>query len=270
MLGDKESRYGRLMYGDCLERMKELGDGSVDMVFCDLPYGTTGCTWDEVIPMEKLWSEYKRVVKKGGAVVLTAVQPFTTTLVNSNLKGYKTSWVWEKGRAGNFMLAKYHPLKITEDVLVFNPHGGGAVNYYPIYRKGKPRVIGRVGKGYAEKKLQGNSIYQGMKNDFIATKGDRAIDEYYPVNVIKVRGAKRVKGMHPTTKPVGLVEYLLRTYSLEGNVVLDNTAGSGTTAEACINLRRKYICIERDEHWYGEMCRRITEVERKPKKLLIK
>ncbi len=220
--------------GDCLDLMQQIPDGSVDMVLCDLPYGTTVCKWDSVIPFEPLWAQYRRVTKRNGAIVLTACQPFTTALIASNMAGFKTSWVWNKKQSGGFATAKYHPLKVTEDVVVFS---SGTCLYNPQMRKGALRM-----KGGCRKQ---NNIQSGIKAGH-QTKND----DYYPTNIIEIVNP-RTPGSHPTQKPVALMEYLIRTYTNEGETVLDNCMGSGTTGVACINTGRKFIGIEKDEKYFA-------------------
>lgn len=235
-----------LMLGDCLERMKEIPDGSVDMVLTDPPYGTTACKWDSIIPLEPMWAELKRVIKPNGAIVMTASQPFTTVLISSNMKMFKYCWVWDKVRASNFFAAKFQPLNNTEDVVVFS-HGGcnnGAKNpvpYFPqgiencnIVAKNSKSVGGKIGDVHKTSMVRGGDYKQ-------TTTG-------YPNKVIRfIRDKKTV---HPTQKPVALMEYLIKTYTNEGETVLDFTTGSGTTGVACRNLNRKFIGIEVDENYF--------------------
>jgi site-specific DNA-methyltransferase (adenine-specific) len=234
----------KLMFGDCLERMKEIPDGSVDMILCDLPYGTTDAKWDSVIPFDSLWMEYERVVRKGGAIVLFAAQPFTSALVMSNVKQYKTSWVWNKSQSGGFATAKYHPLKITEDILVFCQ---GTANYNPQMRKGKARF-----KGGSKKQ---NELQSGLKQ--IEPKWS---DDYYPTNVLDFVSTRTGK-VHPTQKPTELCEYLIKTYSMQGQTILDNTMGSGTTLVAALNTGRKAIGIEMDKGYFDIAAKRIYEAQ---------
>ena len=212
----------KIIQGDCLEVMKGIPDKSVDMILCDLPYGTTACSWDTIIPFEPLWEQYKRIIKDNGAIVLTASQPFTSALVMSNPKMFRYCWVWNKKISGNPLLAKYQPLKINEDICVFSKDKH---NYYPEMRKGKMRI-----KGGGKSKLLNMEMSKSTN------------DNYYPVSIIEYSNAKR--GVHPTQKPVALFEYLIKTYTNEGNLVLDNCIGSGTTAMACKNLNRNFIGIE--------------------------
>jgi len=232
----------KLKQGNCLELMPQIPSGSVDMILCDLPYNTTDCKWDVLIPFEPLWAEYKRIIKKNGAIVLFSAQPFTSELVHSNIKNYKTSWVWYKSQSGGFATAKYHPLKVTEDVLVFCY---GTANYYPQMRKGKARF-----KGGSTKQ---NEIQSGLKH--VEAKWS---DEYYPTNILEFVSDRSGK-VHPTQKPVALCEYLIKTYTNEGEWVLDNCMGSGTTGVACVNTNRNFIGIEQEEKYFTIAKKRIDE-----------
>jgi site-specific DNA-methyltransferase (adenine-specific) len=231
-----------LRLGDCLEVMPTLAPASVDLILCDLPYGTTDCKWDSVIPFDLLWAQYRRIAKPNAAIVLTASQPFTTALIASNLKDFRYCWVWDKKISGNPFLAKRQPLKVHEDVCVFSvkPHA-----YAPQMRKGQMRT-----KGGGKSKL------------FDADLTSSINDEYYPTSIVEFSNAKR--GVHPTQKPVALMEYLIRTYTNEGDTVLDNCMGSGTTGVACANTGRKFIGIERDPGYFAIATRRIAEAEPAP------
>lgn len=220
---------------ECLQAMKRIPDGSVDMVMCDLPYGTTACKWDTVIPFEPLWAAYRRVCKKNAAIVLTASQPFTSALVMSNVKDFKYCWCWDKAMAANVMSLKHQPLKIHEDVVVF-AHSG-AVKYYPQMVLGKERVKG------------GHKAKSGIYGDQKAKTGVVS-DQYHPKSILSFSNASQVGRSHPTQKPVALMEYLIKTYTNEGELVLDNTMGSGTTGVACGNLGRRFIGIEQDEKYF--------------------
>ena len=222
---------------ECLEGMKKIPDKSIDMILCDLPYGTTACKWDAIIPFEPLWEQYERVIKDNGAIVLTASQPFTTKLIDSNIDLFRNCWVWNKKISGNPLLAKHQPLKVHEDICVFSKKRH---NYYPQMRKGKMRK-----KGGGRSKL------------FDMEMSAKYSDEYYPISIIEFSNAKR--GVHPTQKPVALFEYLIKTYTKEGETVLDNCMGSGTTAIACINTNRNYIGFELDEGYYKVSLDRIEE-----------
>ena len=235
----------KLLQGDCLELMKDIPDGSIDMILADLPYGTTACKWDTIIPFEPLWEQYERIIKDNGAIVLTASQPFTSALVMSNPKMFRHEWTWDKKLAANFMGARYSPLKVTEDVLVF---GKKRVNYMPIMRKGKGRYKG----GHKARE----SIYGKQE----ANKGVWS-DEYFPKSIIEISNASRRNKLHPTQKPVALMEYLIKTYTNEGDTVLDNVMGSGTTGVACKNLNRNFIGMELDEEYFKIAKERIEKHE---------
>jgi site-specific DNA-methyltransferase (adenine-specific) len=227
----------RLMEGDCLELMREIPDGSVDMILCDLPYGTTVCKWDSVIPFDALWAQYDRVKKLGAAVVLTASQPFTSALVMSNITAFKYQWVWKK-RPVNFLNAKHQPLRDVEDVLVF--YGGGLYN---------PQGL------IAKKRVNRRS----NSTETVGTHGYENMSEFtnYPRQTLEVMDGER--GSHPTQKPVALMEYLIRTYTNEGDTVLDNCMGSGTTGVACMNTGRKFIGIEQDSRYFEIAKKRIYD-----------
>lgn len=238
-----------LHMGDCLDVMKDIQGGSVDMVLCDLPYGTTACKWDSVIPFEPLWREYKRLCKPNAAIVLTASQPFTSALVMSNAKAFKHSWVWNKRFAANFAVAKYQPLKIHEDVVVFS---FGTAAYTP--QKTQRETPIRLGKNVSK---SGSSNLQTAKPEYdgkiYTNKNPESILFY------DTRAEGQIK-FHPTQKPVALMEYLIRTYTNEGETVLDNTMGSGTTGLACKNTGRSFIGIERDPEYFRIASDRINGV----------
>ena len=226
-----------LMKGDCLKRMKEIESGSVDMILTDPPYGTTACKWDSIIPLEPMWEHLKRIIKPNGAIVMTASQPFTTTLIASNMEMYKYCWVWEKTRASNPYLAKKQPLRAHEDVLVF---GLNTPAYNPQKTDGSEYTISsKAGGRVAGDKKTNNKQYEGKK------QGGR-----YPRTVQKISNSAAEVGLHPTQKPVALMEYLIKTYTNEGETVLDFTMGSGTTGVACKNLNRSFIGIEMDDKYF--------------------
>lgn len=236
----------QIIQGDCLEVMKDIPDNSVDMVLCDLPYGTTACKWDTIIPFEPLWEQYKRIIKDNGAIVLTASQPFTSALVMSNVKMFKYSWVWNKKIAGGFMVAKYRPLQVVEDVLVFSKN---KTIYFPEMRTGKLRSK----KNKARINGDVTENFKGLKGNF----DGGVYDQYYPVNLIEFSNADRKGKVHPTQKPVALFEYLIKTYTNEGDLVLDNCAGSGTTGVACKNLNRNFILIEKEPEYIDIIKKRL-------------
>jgi hypothetical protein len=241
----------QLMLGDCLERMSEIEDGSVDMVLCDLPYGTTSNAWDSIINLPALWQEYTRICR--GRVVLTAAQPFTSLLVMSAPRRFKHSWTWVKPRATGFQNAKRAPMRATEDILVFcdgryNPQG--LVRVDKVCRNSRSAGGGNVRGAIAE------SVGRGS----LRTPGSTYIQEFtnYPRNVLEFgldEGAK----VHPTQKPVALLEYLIRTYTNDGETVLDNTMGSGSTGVAAAKTGRRFIGIEREPKYYEIAQRRISD-----------
>ncbi len=244
-LPNDQERYA-LMLGDTLEKMAEIPDGSVDMVLCDLPYGTTACKWDVVIPFEPLWAAYRRVCKRNAAIVLSASQPFTSALVMSNPKMFAYEWVWEKSKASNFLLARKQPLKAHENILVFSD---GAPRYFPQMDSGKPfKGAGRSKKG-SKTDLVNDVPNPAFRNDNEGTRFPRSV-RYFVT-------AESEGCHHPTQKPVALMEYLIRTYTRENELVLDNTMGSGTTGVACGNLGRRFIGIERDEGYFAAARQRI-------------
>ena len=234
--------YNQIYCGDCLELMKDIPDGSIDMILCDLPYGTTACKWDTIIPFEPLWKQYERIIKKNGAIVLTASQPFTSALVMSNPKLFKYCLIWEKNVNSNFMLAKKQPLRYHEDITVF-------YKKQPCYN---PQMT--EGAYYKRKRYDGEILNTDCFNSKFIRK-DSESNKRYPKSIIKIPRDERQ--VHPTQKPVALFEYLIRTYTDEGDLVLDNCAGSGTTGVACINTNRNYILIEQEEEYCEIIKRRI-------------
>lgn len=232
-----------LLHGDCLERMKEIPDGSVDMILTDPPYGTTACKWDSVIPLEAMWAHLKRVIKPNGAIVMTAAQPFTTTLIGSNMKMFKYCWVWEKSRVTGVLNAKKQPLRCVEDIAVFyqkqclyNPQGVSECDR-------KTSTGGTSGGG-------GSNNYGKVREGTY-----RQTQTGYPRQILKVGSAGRT--VHPTQKPVALMEYLIKTYTNPGGWVLDFTMGGGTTGVAAMQTGRRFIGIEMDAGYYGVSCGRV-------------
>ena len=240
----------RIYNEDCLEGMKRIPDKSVDMILCDLPYGTTACKWDTIIPFKPLWEQYERVIKDNGAIVLTASQPFTSALVMSNPRAFKHSWVWHKKNAGNVLTAKYSPLKTTEDVLVFSKKGK-RVNYYPIFS------YGHKDRSQDKPMKKKTDLFSSIKSGEFKPGNNKPGDARYPKHLIEFSNASRVGVVHPTQKPVALFEYLIKTYTNENETVLDNCMGSGTTAIACMNTNRNYIGFELDENYYKKSLERI-------------
>ena len=233
-----------LRLGDCLEIMKTIEDNSIDAIICDLPYGTTACKWDSVIPFEPLWKQYKRIIKDNGAIVLFGSQPFTATLVNSNTKMFKYEVIWEKDKASNFMLAKRQIQKYHENILIFYDK---QCTYNPI--KWKSNKISNIG-GKSRKRFKEGSVVGNVKIDrYIPSSKLR-----YPKSIIKVNTPKANdkdnKCLHPTQKPLELLEYLVKTYTNKNDTILDNTMGSGTTMLACKKLGRNGIGIEKEEKYF--------------------
>ena len=237
----------KVFLGDCLDVMPQLPDKSVDMILCDLPYGTTACKWDVIIPFEPLWKQYCRLIKNNGAIVLTASQPFTSLLVTSNLKMFRYEWIWDKGRGSNPLLANKQPMKAHENIVVFsiNP-----TQYFPQMTEGTPYQVPRTGGNRTNSITGTTSDKKGFSQSTDSTKR-------FPLSIQKASihcGSK----LHPTQKPVKLFEYFIKTYTNEGETVLDNCAGSGTTAIACLRTNRQYICIEKDEKYYQLILNRIA------------
>ena len=237
-----ELELNKIYNEDCLEGMKRIPDGSVDMILCDLPYGTTACKWDTIIPFEPLWEQYERVIKDNGAIVLTASQPFTSALVMSNPDIFRYEWIWEKEQGVNFLLAKKQPMKVHENILVFSRK---QTTYKPQMTYGKPYVSGKGDSG----EVTGRVVKKQTKNN-----GTR-----YPRSVQRIN---RETGIHPTQKPVALFEYLIKTYTNEGETVLDNCMGSGTTAIACLNTNRNFIGFELDKGYFDIANERINKCKR--------
>lgn len=236
--------------GDCLELMRALPEASVDMILCDLPYGTTACAWDSVIPFDLLWAEYRRITKEGAAIVLTASQPFTTALIASNLREFRYCWYWNKNKVTGFANAKKQPLRCVEDVAVF-------YKSRPTYNPQGLRPFGKtVNKGTSAggASVQGEAIGNGRG---ALRSGADYVQEFtnYPRQVLEI--SSEGKTVHPTQKPVALMEYLVRTYTNEGDTVLDNCMGSGTTGVACVNTTRRFIGMERDISYFQIACERI-------------
>ena len=233
----------KIYLGDCLELMpKHVEDKSVDMIFCDLPYGTTQNKWDSVIPLDELWSEYKRVIKDNGAIVLFAAQPFTSTLIVSNPKMFKYCWVWDKNRSSGALNCNRMPLRYHEDITVFYKK---QCTYNPQMTKGKMMSKGgsKGGGSYGKTKEKRNLS-----------------DTYYPRSIQTFKGCHNMTGkVHPTEKPIELIEYMIKTYTNEGDLILDNTCGSGTTGRGAKNLNRNYIMMEQDETYYEIANKRLED-----------
>ena len=238
----------KVILGDCLEVMKDIPDKSIDMILCDLPYGTTACKWDTIIPFEPLWEQYKRIIKDNGAIVLTASQPFTSALVMSNPDMFKYEWIWFKNVPTGMAQSRYSPMKYHESILVFSK------NPIKIFNK---IMEDRVGKG---KDCYKYEHYCGENNHVKMNKVKKFYDVKLvnPSSVLLFNVAPNRKGkLHPTQKPVALFEYLIKTYTNEGDLVLDNCAGSGTTGVACKNLNRNYILIEKEQEYIDIINKRL-------------
>lgn len=237
-----------LRLGDCLEVMKTIEDKSIDAIICDLPYGATNCKWDSVIPFEPLWFEYERLIKDNGAIVLFGNEPFSSLLRTSNLKLYRYDWVWEKTKATGFQNSKIQPMRKYENISIFYKHK-------PTYNP----------QGLIEKQDKKTNVRSGnIKNEhsFNTYKGKKPSAEYtnYPTNIIKFKNASGKGHLHPTKKPLELIEYLVKTYTNENETILDNTMGSGTTMLACKKLNRNGIGIEMDEDYFNIAKNRINDL----------
>ena len=240
-----------LINGECLEEMEKLINQGIkaDMILCDLPYGTTACKWDNIIPFEKLWRQYERIIKENGAIILFGTQPFTSDLIKSNIKRFKHELIWQKNRSGSCFTAKYRPVSKHENILVF---GKGRLTYHPQMIDGKPY--------YRTHRVSGNAVNNhkigfNIKESITDNKGERypGSVQFFPQNW------RRQDQLHPTQKPVELCEWLISSYTDEGDLVLDNCMGSGTTGIACKNLNRGFIGIELDEKYYDIAKKRIKQ-----------
>lgn len=250
----------KIYFQDCLEGMRLINDKSIDMILCDLPYGTTACPWDSIIDLNRLWMEYERIIKTQGCIALFGSEPFSSSLRMSNIKLFKYDWIWEKGRASGFVHAKNKPMKAHEIISIFSKgttvhktQSKDRMNYYPQMETGKPykKTITQVNTG------QLNHIPSQSNLDFVGTINDNN-GVRYPRSVLKF-SFHNVGNFHPTQKPQDLCEYLIKTYTNSGDLVLDNCIGSGTTALACMNLKRNFIGFENNEKYYKIACKRIKQ-----------
>lgn len=233
-----------VVHGDCLIEMQKIPDKSIDMVLCDLPYGTTQNQWDSLIPLNKLWEQYERIIKDKGVIILTSQGVFTAKLILSNEKLFKYKIVWEKSKSTNFLNAKKQPLRKHEDICVFYKN---QPVYNPQMRKGEA-----YNKGFRKDQLTGS--YGDFKSVEVKSNGDR-----HPIDVVYFKTAESEGAVyHPTQKPVALFEYLIKTYTNEGDLVLDNCAGSGTTGVACRNLNRNFILIEKEPEYIDIINKRLA------------
>ncbi len=230
----------KLFHGDCLEVMKDIPDKSVDMILCDLPYGTTKCKWDTIIPFAPLWEQYNRTIKDNGAIVLFASQPFTTQLIYSNLKLFKYEIIWDKVNISNPMLAKKQPLKSHENICVF-------YKKQPTYNPQMEEGVAWKRGGSGAKNSKHNAFELNLERECVADKTNKK----YPKTIWKCSNSNRIDRLHPTQKPTKLLEHLIKTYTNEGEVVLDNCMGSGSTGVACVNTNRRFIGIELDEKYFN-------------------
>ena len=252
----------KLYHGDCLEVMKQIPDKSVDMILCDLPYGTLSSGWDKIIPVESMWNQYRRIIKDNGAIVLFAQQPFTSLLVSSNIKEFRHNIVWHKDKCSNFIHAKNQPRKTTEDILVFSKEGSGFVHnsknkciYNPQMTKRKPRKpTPKTKRSNLLNEVRGESCDLESGKDFIP-------DMSYPENIVYFKTEHKNR-YHICQKPQNLLEYLIKTYTDENMTILDNCMGSGSTGVACMNTGRNFIGIELDPQYFEIAERRIKELEK--------
>ena len=252
-----------LHHGDCIEKMKLIPDDSVDLVLCDLPYGSTKCKWDTVIDMAELWKHYKRIVKKpSGVILLFGQQPFTSMLVSSNYEWFKYNLIWKKNKTTQFLLANYRPMKCTEDICVFSKGGAAAASRHKGNMTYNPQgltpvnIVKRNSKERIGKMLN-QEHHLGPNNKLTSNTEYTQSFTNYPNELINFDIESNT--IHETQKPVKLIEYLIRTYSNENDVVLDNTMGSGTTGIGCINTKRRFIGIEKDDKYFKLSSDRITK-----------
>ena len=238
--------HSTLVNADCFDVFPFIKDKSIQLILADLPYGTTACKWDSILPLDKLWKQYKRIIKDNGAIVLTASQPFTTKLISSNYEMFKYEWIWEKDGGSNFATVKYMPMKEHENIVVF---GNGKI----LYNEQRQERIGSR-KGKVTK-----TIDSGRKDSVYGTQ-DGGLEMVVPELRCprSIQRFTRERGEHPTQKPVALMEYLIKTYTNKGDMVLDNTMGSGTTNLACLKLNRKSIGIEKEKQYYDVAVRRLS------------
>ena len=238
----------KILQGDCLELMKDIPDGSVDMILADLPYQTTQCRWDTIIPFEPLWEQYKRIIKPNGAIVLTAQQPFTSALIMSNSKMFRYEWIWLKNSGSGFLNASKMPMKKHENILVFYKK---LPTYNPQNLLKVDKII-KTRKTFSKNTALGNIGVKNLGKEYLSKATN------FPISV---QFCEEEKGLHPTQKPVALFEYLIKTYTDEGDLVLDNVAGSGTTGIAAMNTNRNFILMEQEPEYVEIIKKRLAENE---------
>ena len=238
------------MHGDCLERMNEIPDNSIDCVITDLPYGTTKCKWDVLIPFDEMWGQVNRIIKENGAICLFGSEPFSSALRLSNVKNYKYDWIWDKVTARGHLVANKRPMQQTENISVFQSKK--AHSYYPqMIDRPEDKICVRKTREYGRTEIMGGKKY---------VLKEKVYDQWYPKNIIKVSNANSSnESVHPTQKPVDLLKYLVKTYTLEGEAVLDFTMGSGSTGVACKNLNRNFIGIEKNKEYFRIAKQRIED-----------
>lgn len=245
-----------IWHGDCLELMKNIPDKSVDMILCDLPYGTTACKWDVVIPFAPLWVEYNRVAKKTAAIALFGSEPFSSSLRMSNIKNWKYDWIWEKSKGCNFTHAKNMPIKFHEEICIFS---NGKIGHFVQLGEKRmpynPQGLVKVDKKWSRLQKYENGHALSRESHQL----ERIIEfENYPKSILKFGNSdNRERGLHPTQKPVALLEYLIKTYTNKNELVLDNCAGSGSTLVAAKNLNRQFIGIEKEKKYYDVCLKRL-------------
>ena len=241
-----------LFHDDCFNILPNIESESIDLILCDLPYGTTACKWDSILPFDKLWTEYERIITKKGAIVLTASQPFTSALVMSNPKMFKYEWIWKKTRYSGNLNATRMPLKAHENILVF---AKGKAPYYPIKTDAPEHLIDKR-KNVNPSIVKDGGAYNGSKGFINIRKKDDGTR--YPTTVQEFKNPNN-NSLHPTQKPLELMEYLIKTYSNENDIVLDNCMGSNTTGLACQKLNRQFIGIEKEKAYYDISVKRLSE-----------
>ena len=253
----------KIINGDCLEVMKTIPDNSINLILCDLPYGTTKCKWDSIIDIEKLWCEYRRIlIKPSGVIVLFGQQPFTSKLISGNYEWFKYNIIWKKNKTTQYLLANYRPMKCTEDICVFSPGGAAAASRHKGNMTYNPQglIPVNITKKNSEKrigKMLNQSHHLGPNNKLTSNSEYKQSFKNYPTELIEFNIENDT--IHETQKPVPLIEYLIKTYSNENELVLDNTMGSGTTGIGCINTNRQFIGIELEEKYFNLSKQRLEQ-----------